>query len=156
MTLNIGKSSLAILLLGGSFAPPCGAVSPGDGPSVVTNRAVAPTGPSIEALAANLRYLLIQEFPDPLFEDQKYWGHTAWVTTGVVLKVQGLKMHPEVKHQDKNHGTWRKMRVTGLDLPKTLSFDIRDVRKLDEGRTQFNVAVTFNAHMDGTQQIWSS
>lgn len=156
MTLKIVKLGLVIFLLPGLFTSPGRAGSDGDGPSAVTNRPAAPTGPSIEALTANLRDLLIQEFPDPLFEDQKNWGHTASVVNGVVLKVKGLNIHPEVKRQEKNHGTWRKIRVTGLDLPKTLTFDIRDVRKLDGGRTQFNVAVTFNAHMDGTQQNWNS
>ncbi|HEV2946016.1 MAG TPA: hypothetical protein VGX70_01485 [Gemmataceae bacterium] len=156
MTLKIVKSDLVVFLLAGLFTSPCRALSPGDGPSAVTNHPAAASGPSIETLAANLRDLLIQEFPEPLFEDQKNWGRTASVVSGVVLKVKGLNIHPEVKRQEKNHGTWRKIRVTGLDLPKTLTFDIRDVRKLDQGRTQFNVAVTFNARMDGSQQNWSS
>ena len=152
MTLKTGQFSLiALLLLGLSSV-----ASSADGPPPITNRPASLNGPSIEALAANLRDLLIQESPDPLFEDQKNWGHTASVATGVVLRVKGLKVHPEVKHQEKNHGTWRKIRITGLDLPKTLTFDIRDVRKLDRGRTQFNVAVTFNARIDGTQQNWSN
>jgi hypothetical protein len=156
MTLKIVKLGLVIFLLPGLFTSPGRGGSDGDGPSAITNRPAAPTGPSIEALTANLRDLLIQEFPDPLFEDQKNWGHTASVVNGVVLKVKGLNIHPEVKRQEKNHATWRKIRVTGLDLPKTLTFDIRDVHKLDQGRTQFHVAVTFNALMDGTQQNWSS
>jgi hypothetical protein len=152
MKLKTGQFSLIALFLlelssVASFA---------DGPPPITSRPATLNDRSIETLESNLRDLILQECPDPLFEDQKNWGHTASVTTGVTLKVKGLKVHPEVKHQEKNHGTWRKIRVTGLDLPKTLTFDIRDVRKLDEGRTQFNVAVTFNAHMDGTQQNWSN
>jgi hypothetical protein len=63
MTLKTVKSSLVIFLLPGLFTSPGRAGIPDDGPSAVTNRPAAPTGPSIEALAANLRDLLIQEFP---------------------------------------------------------------------------------------------
>src|SRR5260370_4951479 len=91
-----------------------------------------------------------------LFEEQKNWGHTAAVANGLKLRSRGLQIHPEVMREEKNHGTWRKIRVSAVDLPKTLTFDIRDVRKLDQGRTQFNVAISLDAHMDGTQQNWSN
>jgi hypothetical protein len=103
-----------------------------------------------------MRDLIIQELPDPLFEEQKNWGHTASVPTGLKINGKGIRIHADVSHEQKNQGTWRKIRVTGVDVPKSLTFEIRDVRKLDQGRTQFNIAMALDAHMDGTQQNWTN
>jgi hypothetical protein len=144
---------LAAVLLAGAFATIGRAAGPDNGPPTAAGKK-SPLGPTIESLASNLRELLIQELPDPLFEEQKNWGHTASVANGLKLKGRGLHVQAEVKREEKNQGTWRKIRVSAVDLPKTLTFDIRDVRKLDQGRTQFNVAISLDAHMDGTQQNW--
>ena len=110
---------------------------------------------STEKLAANLRELLLQELPDPLFEEQPGWGRTSSAITGLKWKGKGLHGHPEVMHADKNQGTWRKVRVSAINLPKTLMLVIQDVRKLDQGRTQFDALVEFDAHIDATQQNWA-
>src|SRR5947209_15800355 len=65
-----------------AFVTTASAVGPGDSP-IVSSRSVAVPAPSTEVLAANLREWLIQELPDPLFEDEPGWGHTASVATGV-------------------------------------------------------------------------
>jgi len=153
--MKIRNITWASILLGGAFVWPSHAAKPGDGPQVKGSPQPASI-PSTEALAANLRQLLIQELPDPLFEEQKNWGHTASVPGGLKFKVRGLRVQPEAGHEQKNHGTWRKIRVTAIDLPKSLTFEIHDVRKLDQGRTQFNVAISLEARMDGTQQNWSN
>jgi len=155
MVERISKHYLASLFVSGAFATTWIAAGPGDDPPAAASSRPA-TGPSIESLASNLRELLIQELPDPLFEEQKNWGHTASVANGFKLKGRGLHVQAEVKREEKNHGTWRKIRVSAVDLPKSLTFDIRDVRKLDQGRTQFNVAISLDARMDGTQQNWSN
>jgi hypothetical protein len=111
--------------------------------------------PSTESLAANLREWLIQELPEPLFEEEPGWGRTASVATGVKWKGKGLHGHPEVIRQDKNSGTWRKIRVSAVNLPTSMVFDIRNVQKLDQGRTVFDVSMSFDARMDATQQNWS-
>jgi len=110
---------------------------------------------STEKLAANLRELLTQELPDPLFEEQPGWGRTSSAITGLKWKGKGLQGHPEVMHEDRNQGTWRKIRVSAIDLPKTLTLEIHNVRKLDQGRTQFDTSLAFNAHIDATQQNWA-
>jgi len=118
----------------------------------------ASSSPSLSTatLSANLRDLLVQELPDPLFEEQKNWGHKASVANGLKLNGRGLRLHAQVLHEEKNHGTWRKIRVTAVDLPKSLTFEISNLRKLDQGRTQFDVAIALDARMDGTQQNWST
>jgi hypothetical protein len=121
----------------------------------VAGSAVPESSLSTEKLAANLRELLIQELPDPLFEEQPGWGRTASAVTGLKWKGKGLQGHPEVMHEDRNQGTWRKIRVSAIDLPKSLILEIHNVRKLDQGRTQFDTSVAFNAHIDATQQNWA-
>jgi len=110
---------------------------------------------STEKLAANLQELLIQELPDPLLEEQPGWGRTASAATGLKWKGKGLHGHPEVTHENKNQGTWRKVRISAIDLPRSLILDIHDVRKLDQGRTQFDVSMSLDAHLDATQQNWA-
>jgi hypothetical protein len=118
-------------------------------------RTAAESVSSRETLAANLRELLIQELPDPLWEEQPGWGRTASAAAGLKWKGRGLQGHPEIVHENKNQGTWRKIRVSAVDLPRSLAFDIRDIRSLDQGRTQFDVSISFDARMDATQQNWS-
>lgn len=157
MVKRISKVLLATFVVCGAIASACYAAGPSDGaPTAASSPATAGAGPSVKELAASLRELLIQELPDPLFEEQKNWGHTASVPKGLKLKGKGLQIHSEVTKEQKNHGTWRKIRVSAVDAPKTLTFDIHDVRKLDQGRTQFDVAINLDAHMDGTQQNWSN
>jgi hypothetical protein len=150
------KLSLIATLAAGVIVSTCSARAQDGPPTPASSRPAGGAEPSVKELAASLQELLIQELPDPLFEDQKNWGHTASVPNGLKLKGKGLQIHSEVTKEQKNHGTWRKIRVSAIDAPKTLTFDIRDVRKLDQGRTQFNVGIGLDARMDGTQQNWSN
>src|SRR5262249_26657077 len=63
------------------------------------------------ALAGNLRALLVESFPDPLFEDETHWGMR--------------KLSPRDKWR--NDGRWWKVRITGKNLPDTLVVDLRDL-----------------------------
>jgi len=152
----VGKSKwIFVFIYLSAFVTTAAAAGPADSPIVSSPRSVAVPAPSTEALAANLREWLIQELPDPLFEDEPGWGHTASVATGVKWKGKGLHVHPEVVRQDKNQGTWRKIRVSAVNPTSSLVFDIRNVQKLDQGRTQFDVSMSFDARMDAAQQNWS-
>ncbi len=48
-----------------------------------------------------------------------------------------------------------RIRISAIDLPRSLILDIHDVRKLDQGRTQFDVSMSLDAHLDATQQNWA-
>jgi hypothetical protein len=146
---------LSLALLIGAQDPDSHASGPDEKPPSAGGGHPSAT-PSTEVLAAKLRDFIIQELPDPLFEEQKNWGHTASVPNGLRLENKGQRLRAEVSRTEKNHGTWRKIKVTAVDLPKTFTFDIRDVRKLDQGRTQFNVVMSLDSRLDGTQQNWSN
>jgi hypothetical protein len=121
---------------------------PAVAPSV---RAAAPAAD----LAGMLRTLLLESFPDPLYEASPGWGKTKAVRTGFKLTGKGLHVQAEARYQQRNHGTWRKIRVTTPNLPATLVI-VRDVKKTDSQRTTFTVAVAFDARVDYQQQKWAS
>jgi hypothetical protein len=152
--VRIAKSILTIIVLL-PLNTTVLAVEPGKDHVVCSTRSATVPKVPTEALATSLREWLIQEIPDPLFEDEPGWGRTAPVATGVQWKGKGLHGHPEIVRQDKNQGTWRKIRVSAVNLPSSMVVDIRNIQKLDQGRTQFDVLISFDARMDATQQNWS-
>jgi hypothetical protein len=95
-------------------------------------------GNSIDALAGNLRALLLANFPDPLFEEARNWNHQKKGPLG--------KM--------RNDGVWSKARVASRNLRDTLLVDLRDVQQLGEGRTTFTLFVSFDATVDYERQRW--
>lgn len=145
----LAMSSLVMSATLASAAPQALPPRPGAG---------APTVPgtgSPEALAANLRTLLLQNIPDPLYEASPNWGHT---TRGRKLKFkgQGLRVHPAAVTVDKNDGTWRKIRFTALNPAHNLTLEVRNVQRPDEGRMLFDAYVSFDARVEFQQQIWES
>jgi hypothetical protein len=112
--------------------PPRGKLDPAAALGALTG------GNSTDALAGNLRGLLLKHFPDPLFEDAKHWD----------LKKQGPlgKSH--------NHGRWWKVRVNGRNMPDTLIVDLRDIAQPGGGRTTFTLYVSFDAGVLLERQNW--
>jgi hypothetical protein len=115
-----------------------------------------PSPSANELLSASLRTLLLQSFPDPLYEAQPGWGKTKSVWTGIRAKGKGIRAHLEGKYEERNHGSWQKIRATAPNLPNTLKVDIRDLRNLSKERMTFSVSLVFNAHVDYPQQKWAS
>ena len=95
-------------------------------------------GQSTDALAGNLRGLLLKNFPDPLFEDAKHWD----------LKKQG----PRGKWR--NHGQWRKLCVRARSVRDTLIVDLRDLQQPGGGRTTFTLYVSFDGAAELERQNW--
>jgi hypothetical protein len=94
---------------------------------------------STDALAGALRGYLVRAFPEPLYEAGPGWGHTR--------KILG---------HSKNQGTWRKVRISAVNLPDTLVLDIRDVRVPETGRLTFTLYIAFDARLDFQQQKWEA
>jgi hypothetical protein len=95
-------------------------------------------GNSLDALAGNLRGLLLRSLPDPLFEDARHWD----------LKKQGPR------GKVRNHGRWWKVRVTGRNLRDTLIVDLRDLAQPGGGRTTFTLFLSFEATALLERQNW--
>lgn len=78
------------------------------------------------------------------------------VPNGITWRGQGFRVHPEVQHTWKNHGTWNAIRVSTGSLGDSLIFDIRDLGNTQPGQILFNVYISFDARADCNQQVWRS
>jgi len=114
-----------------------------------------PTSMNTDTLAGSLRGLLIRNMPTTLFETNSNWGRTTRVANGIKWKQDGgILLHPEVTHNDKNDGLWKRARVTAENLPDTLVVDIRNVQRPEPGRMTFDLFLSFDARFYYDQQRW--
>jgi hypothetical protein len=109
-------------------------------------------GPA-DALAGNLRGLLLQFLPDPLYEDVSHWG-TQKPVAEVRWRGKALGGHPEKVMVPKNDGHWWKVRVTLRQPAETLVFAVRNVQHPGQGRMTFTAFVMFDADVDYDRQRW--
>jgi hypothetical protein len=112
--------------------PPRGKLDPAAALGALTG------GNTPDALAGNLRGLLLAHFPDPLFEDARQWNLQ--------------KLGPRGKLR--NHGRWRRVRVSGRGVRDTLIVDLRDLQQPGGGRTTFSLYVSFDAVAELERQNW--
>src|SRR5262245_54479295 len=141
--------------LAGAVALALLAASPGDA------RAQAPPplplldgkSSSADALAAGLRRLLAEHIPPVLIEDDRAWGRQKLVTRGLEWKDKGNPL-PRAQKSHKNHGVWRKVKVTTVNPRETLAFDLRDARQAGPDRMTFTAHVAFDARVEYDQQNW--
>jgi hypothetical protein len=106
------------------------------------------------ALAANLRGLLIESLPTPLYEDTSHWGQQRLVAGRTRWRGKGANIHPEVEQVLKNDGRWWKVRVTASRPASTLALDIRDVQKPEPGRLLFTAFLATDADVEFQRQTW--
>lgn len=104
----------------------------------------------LSSLAAALRPLLISAMPPVLYEKEHDWGRTADTLSG--LHWHGIR--PRVTKSPRNHGAWRKMRVSAVDLPRTLELQLSDLRNVTADRQTFKVFLAFQTNVDYEQQNW--
>jgi hypothetical protein len=90
-------------------------------------------------LAGQLRTLVLQLLPDPLYTDDKKWN----------LQKKG----PLGKL--KNDGRWVKVRITPKAIDQTLRLTIDDMIK-DKARKTFTINLSFDAQIDLERQTWAT
>ncbi|HKB39949.1 MAG TPA: hypothetical protein VKD72_26170 [Gemmataceae bacterium] len=112
-------------------------------------------GSSTDTLSATLRGLLVENIPPVLLEDNRHWGQQKLVTRGVEWKGKGQPL-PQAQKSYKNHGVWRRTKVTANNLRDTLAFDLRDVQRASADTITFMVHVAFDARVEYEQQNWRS
>jgi hypothetical protein len=106
------------------------------------------------ALAANLRGMLIESLPTPLYEDTSQWGQQRLVAGRTRWRGKGANIHPEVEQVLKNDGRWWKVRVTASRPADTLALDIRDLQKPEPGRLLFTASLATDADVVLDRQTW--
>src|SRR4051794_19530136 len=75
---------------------------------------------SPQALAGVLRGAVLRFLPDPLYEAAPGWGHQHLAANQLKWGTDGSLFKPKIYKTLKNDGTWKKVRLNGLDLPDTL------------------------------------
>jgi hypothetical protein len=129
------RTCLALLLL-----PAAAAASP------------VPDPGSPADLARTLRGFILESLPPILYEDSDHWGEQKLVTRGIEWKGKGVL--PKAQKSYKNHGVWRKVRVTPVTPHATLQVDIRDVRQVTPDTRHFTTFVGTDARVEVEQQNW--
>ena len=109
---------------------------------------------STAELSANLRGLLVQFLPNPLFEDMKHWGGQKDVANGITWRGKGLMVHPEAQYKAKNHGFWWKVCVTSPNSDNSLVVQIRDRLQPEPGRLTFSAFIALNTDVEYERQVW--
>jgi hypothetical protein len=112
----------------------------------------AQSGDDFSALGKTLKPILINAIPKTLHEKSENWDHQIMVPVG--LKWSGLR--PEVSKSLRNHGEWRRLKITSHDLPRTLDLKIYDVKNIDAEKQTFKVFLTFEMGVEYEQQNWES
>jgi hypothetical protein len=102
----------------------------------------------LQELSQRLREIILKSVPSPLYEAAPGWGQTASGFGGVDFGKR------QIVKQAKNHGTWRKIKVTADDLPMTLIFDLRRLEKPTPKISQFDLYLAFDTRVYFTEQKW--
>jgi hypothetical protein len=111
---------------------------------------------SARVLAGALRAALLQMLPSPLYQASPGWGETREFKTGLKLTGRGLQTRLESVWSPRNHGRWRKVSLTALNLPDSLAFDLRDLRQPAPDRLAFTVVLALDVRADIEQQRWQA
>jgi hypothetical protein len=113
------------------------------------------SGSAKDELAGDLRGLLLQNLPNPLFEKSNNWGHQEKVRRRHIVGKLG-DLHVEITHDPKNDGVWKRLRVDAVNPAESLIFDLRNVANPTAGRITFQVFTAFDARFDYAHQRWES
>jgi hypothetical protein len=90
-------------------------------------------------LAAGVKGLLLSNLPDPLAQTQENWGKQVDAVFG---------------NKKKNHGLWRRVRVSAINPANTLAVDIRNLQQPNPNLMQFDLIIGVDAQVDFEQQFW--
>jgi hypothetical protein len=107
-------------------------------------------------LAGPLRELLVRNLPSPLYEGSWGWGRTARVPTGIKWTGSGFHTRAHAKKEERNDGTWRKVRITAENVPSGLVLELRNIQHPEPGRTTFEVFLALDARVAFEQQKWKA
>jgi hypothetical protein len=111
---------------------------------------------SPQQLAANLRTLLIRYIPSTLYEARPGWGRTTQIPNGLHWHGQGLHVHPDVSHGERNDGKWKHIRITAESLADSLVVDVRNTRPGAADQKLFDLFLSFDVQVSYIEQVWKT
>jgi hypothetical protein len=113
------------------------------------------SGSAKDELAGNLRGLLLQNLPDPLYQKENNWGHQSTVRRRHLAGRFG-DVHVEIVHEPRNDGVWKRLHVDAVNPNESLVFDLRNVVTPEPGKLSFQVFTALDTHVTYTHQRWES
>jgi hypothetical protein len=141
---------VAVLVLAGLLSPAARAAQGIDPGTALSGLSGDPTA----ALAGELRSLVVQFVPSPLFEDHSHWGQQREVVRGLVWRGSGLRIHAQPQKSLKNDGLWWRVKVDAPNLRNSLVLDLRDVHSPEPGRLLFTAFISFDTEINYDRERW--
>lgn len=117
----------------------------------------ADPAPDTRVLTAVLRDQLLKHMPAPLVETKHDWGKQAIVTVGWDFHRSGpLRWDAIPRTALRNDGHWHKLTVVVKDPPKTLSFQLKDLKSPEDGKLTFEAHAAADVDLTFEQQLWKA
>ena len=121
-------------------------------PALLSAQSTAKTDDTYEHLAKILKPILIQAMPATLYEKVDNWDHQVMVPVG--LRWSGIR--PRVTQSPRNHGEWKKLKITARDPQHTLDLKIQDLKSNEADKQTFKVLLSLEMGVEYEQQNWES
>ena len=106
-----------------------------------------------ESIDRILTKLALDAIPHTYTED-KNWGKQDERWDGIDWSRDGLRLKTRRKKKKVNHGTWRKYSAELIDPADEFSVQLKNLHKLDDGKTGFDVHITANLKIHARQSKW--
>jgi hypothetical protein len=111
---------------------------------------------SPQALSGVLRGAVLQFLPNPLYEAAPGWGRQSMTANQLKWHRDGILLKPKIYKTLKNDGTWKKITLTGINLPDTLVLDLRNVHAPAPGTLRFDLFLSFDARVEYLHHLWEN
>ncbi len=124
----------------------------------------ADASPLAKSLTANsngeavkhLRAFLAATVPQVLIENHSGWGNQKKAFHALKWERRGIFLRPRVHKAMRNHGVWRKTRITTRNWPGSLQCGIHGWKRTGKDKVQFTTYVTFQVGIEHWKQNWRS
>ena len=100
-----------------------------------------------------IRDLALIAIPDE-FDDDKKWGATKRVQSGLSVKLDGGKLRTHRKWKNVKHGRWQKYNIKVIEPEKRFQLKILNVVKTPKGPYHFDIVCTARLRVEGRWQDW--
>ena len=100
-----------------------------------------------------MRNLALIAIPDQ-FEDDKKWGSTKRVQSGLSVRLEGGKLRTHRKWKQVKHGRWQKYFVEMVEPEKRFRMQVSNVVKSPDGAYHFDVSCFARLQVQARWQNW--
>lgn len=88
------------------------------------------------------------------YQDNKQWGKTKSVVSGLYVKREGLSLKTHRQRKPVNHGTWTRYRIQMIDPAHLFHVRLQNVRTLENGRLAFDILCDARLQIFGRMSQW--